>query len=209
MSWFKFRNLYAIVNCVAKSLNKKIAINPNLNLNCCLCSHCSHSSHCSHCSHGSHYSHCSLCSHVLQSLLSLKTLKSKGVTLWLTDSLTHWMTRSPIELSLTAKRSFLLNFILYYILIHSIKPESPNMGCGECDQSAKMRLRNPSLIENCTSDRDLRIHSVKPGGRVGGECDQSAKRIKWNSSFTEKWTWSKYGWRGMTSVPCKNDDKNF
>ena len=52
----------------------------------------------------------------------------------------------------------------------------------------------------------IRIHWIKPGGRVGGECDQSAKRIKWNSSFTEKWTWMirfKYGWRGMTSVPCK------
>ena len=50
MSWFKFSNLSVIVNCVTKSLIRKIA----LNLNRWLCSHCHYCSHCSHCSNCSH-----------------------------------------------------------------------------------------------------------------------------------------------------------
>ena len=39
------------VNCVTKSTIHKIALNLNLNLNRCLCSHCSCCSHCSRCRH--------------------------------------------------------------------------------------------------------------------------------------------------------------
>ena len=84
MSWFKFRNLSEIVNCVTESLIHKIALNLNVNQcfwsHCTYCSHCNHCSHCSHCSLCSNWSHCKHFSHC-----SLQTLKSKSVTHLMTD----------------------------------------------------------------------------------------------------------------------------
>ena len=70
---------------------------------CSHCSLCSHRSHWSHCSHRSHWSHCSHRSHCSRcSHCSAKIKKFH----WLTHSLNQWVTRSPIELSWTAKKTW-------------------------------------------------------------------------------------------------------